>query len=70
MYQGYLEVDLGNDMALDPSFLQVYGDHYDATFGEILDDFVTKESWDDHTDVRPSLDRYHTKLSSIFLKCV
>jgi hypothetical protein len=39
--QEYLEgVDLGNEMALDPSFLQVYDD---ATFGVMLDDFIAEQ---------------------------
>lgn len=33
--------DIGNDMALDPSFLQMYDD---ATFGSMLDDFIAEQS--------------------------
>lgn len=38
-YQGGF--DIGNDMALDPSFLQMYDD---ATFGGMLDDFIAEQS--------------------------
>lgn len=33
--------DIGDDLALDPSFLQMYND---TTFGDILDDFIAEQS--------------------------
>lgn len=36
--------DIGNDRALDPSFLQMYDD---ATFGGMLDDLIAEQSQDD-----------------------